>query len=101
MKYDIKNLTLEEKLRLLTGKDTWRLSDANGKLPEVFLADGPHGLRMCNEADGTTKPATAMPNLCVVASTWDPELAYLDGATIADDCIENDAQVLLAPGVNI
>jgi len=29
------------------------------------------------------------------------EMAYLDGATIADDCIENGADVLLAPGVNI
>lgn len=101
MKYDIKALTLEEKLQLLTGKDMWRLQNADGKLAEVFLADGPHGLRMYNEAEGTTKKATAMPNLCVLANTWDPELAYLDGSTIADDCIENDAQVLLAPGVNI
>ena len=101
MKYDIKQLTLDEKLHLLTGKDTWRLETANGKLPEVFLADGPHGLRMINIADRTTKKATAMPNLCVLANTWDTELAYLQGNTIADDCIENGASVLLAPGVNI
>ena len=101
MKYDIKQLTLDEKLHLLTGKDTWRLETANGKLPEVFLADGPHGLRMINIADNTTKKATAMPNLCVLANTWDIELAYLQGKTIADDCIENGASVLLAPGVNI
>ena len=104
MKYDITNLTLEEKLRLLTGKDGWRLETANGKLPEIFLSDGPNGLRMHEIKDGAAgpiKPATAMPNLSLVASTWDPELAYLDGATIADDCIENGADVLLAPGVNI
>lgn len=101
MKFDIKQLTLEEKLHLLTGKDLWRMETANGKLPEVFLADGPHGLRMHDEAHDTTKIATAMPNLSVLANTWNVELAYLEGNTIADDCLENGADVLLAPGVNI
>ena len=67
MKYDIKALTLEEKLHLLTGKDGWRLETANGKLPEVFLSDGPHGLRMHEIKDGVTgpvMPATAMPFPC-------------------------------------
>lgn len=100
MKYDIKSLTLDEKLHLLTGADRWRLTTANGKLPEVFLSDGPHGLRMMDD-DGSTRPATSMPTLSVVASTWDTEMARLQGSTIADDCIENGADVLLAPGVNI
>ena len=103
MKYDIKNLTLDEKIELLCGRNGWQLANANGKLPDVFLSDGPHGLRMhdINEKDLPTKKATAMPNLHMVANTWDVELAYLDGQTIADDCIENGADVLLAPGVNI
>lgn len=106
MKYDIKNLTLEEKLSLLIGKDNWRVYDANGKLKEVFLSDGPSGLRKIKKTDewgGTsyTIPATAMPTLSTVANTWNLDLAKLDGSTIADDCIENDADVLLAPGVNI
>jgi beta-glucosidase len=103
MKYDIKSLTLDEKLRLLTGKNGWQLSNANGKLPDVFLSDGPHGLRMHDiTKEGTpTIPATAMPTLSLVSYGWDPELAYLDGKTIADECILNGADVLLAPGVNI
>lgn len=102
MKYDIKSLTLDEKLHLLTGKDTWRLTNANGKLPEVYLSDGPNGLRMHNkENPDITNKATAMPNIHVLANSWNTELAYLDGQTIADDCIEYDADVLLAPGVNI
>ena len=101
MKYDIKNLTLDEKLRLLAGKNNWQLSNANGKLPDVFLSDGPHGLRMYDFEQGKTKPATAMPNLSVLANTWDTELAFLDGATIADECLQEGADVLLAPGVNI
>ena len=101
MKYDIKKLTLEEKMKLLTGKNSWELETANGKLPNVFLSDGPHGLRMWDTEKKETKKATAMPNIVVVANSWDKELAYLDGATIADDCIEKGADVLLAPGVNI
>lgn len=106
MKYDIKNLTLDEKLELLRGKDTWRLESANGKLKEIFLSDGPCGLRKIRKTDdwagkSQTIPATAMPTLSTVANTWNVEMARLDGSTIADDCIENDADVLLAPGVNI
>ncbi len=103
MKYDIKNLTFEEKLHLLTGKDSWQLETANGKLPQVFLSDGPNGLRMhdiTKEGLPTIK-ATAMPNIHALANTWSEELAFLDGETIADDCIEHGADVLLAPGVNI
>ncbi len=102
MKYDIKNLTLDEKLGMLCGTDAWRISTANGKLPEVFLSDGPHGLRMHDKKDpSVVRFATAMPSLSTVANSWDVELARLDGSTIADDCIDNEADVLLAPGVNI
>jgi beta-glucosidase len=105
MKYDISNFTLEEKISLLCGKDNWRLETANGKVKEVFLSDGPSGLRKrvadVNSNQIKTIPATAMPTLSTIANTWSEEMAKLDGSTIADDCIENDADVLLAPGVNI
>lgn len=100
MKYDFKKLTLEEKIAFLTGADAWRTSSANGKFHQVVMSDGPNGLRMQND-DGSTKISTAMPTLSLVAQTWDKELAYLDGETIANDCIENGADILLAPGVNI
>ena len=103
MKFDLKSLSLDEKLRLLCGRDPWQLYTADGKLPNVFVTDGPHGLRMKDYAyeKYTPKKATAMPNFCVLACTWDAELAFLDGATIADECLEKGTDVLLAPGVNI
>lgn len=103
MKYDIKNLTLQEKIDLLTGRNGWQLSNANGKLPDVFLSDGPHGVRMLDISlpDKPVKPATAMPALAMIANSWDINLAYRDGEIIADDMIELEADVLLAPGVNI
>lgn len=109
MKISIKDLTLEQKLKLLTGKDFWQIDNSSGKIPRFFMSDGPNGLRKIKEKDGLaqsgtetgTVTATAMPTLSLVANTWNEDLARLDSTTIADECIENDVQVLLAPGVNI
>ena len=56
MKYDINSFTLEEKLSLLTGKNSWQTPDANGKLPTMWLADGPHGVR--KSIDENALPST-------------------------------------------
>ena len=45
MKYDIKSLSIDEKLKLLSGKDTWSTHDLDGKLPTVTVTDGPCGVR--------------------------------------------------------
>ena len=60
MKNDIKNLSLEEKLKLLTGKTYWNTNDINGKLDYVVMADGPNGLR--KNIDGKKYPSTSMPS---------------------------------------
>lgn len=96
----LKDLTIEEKLRLLTGKNEWQTYDANGKLPSLFLSDGPSGLRMQDEK-GVVRKATAMPTECVVANTWSVEAARLHGETIASDAAEAGADILAAPGINM
>ena len=55
--FDIKNLTIDEKITLLTGKDCWRINDLNGKLPTLFVSDGPNGLRkiLCLQTLGIKK----------------------------------------------
>ena len=100
MKISINSLTSEEKLKLLTGKNCWENEDFNGKLPSVFLSDGPSGLRK-HQADYSETDTTAYPTLSSIANSWSKTAAYEDGAAIADDCIEFGADVLLAPGVNI
>ena len=101
----LKDLTVDEKIQLLTGIDAWRLTMLDGKLPEVFLSDGPHGLRrVANPKEGggdTTVYATAMPNVVNLGNSWDKDLVKLNSSTIADDCVEKGSDVLLAPGVNI
>lgn len=101
-KYDLKKFTLEEKCSLLTGANTWQTNDANGKAKAVWVSDGPSGLRMHNPKNtDETFTATALPTCHVLANTWNLNLAYEYGATIADECIYRGADVILAPGVNI
>lgn len=94
----LKSLTIDEKLTLLTGKDCWRLEDL-GKLPKLFLSDGPHGVRKM-EGDETVR-ATAFPTLSALGSTWNTSLAREMGELIAEEAIERGVDVVLAPGVNI
>ncbi|MBQ8880068.1 MAG: glycoside hydrolase family 3 C-terminal domain-containing protein [Clostridia bacterium] len=113
MKLDLSTLTIDEKIALLVGRDVWHTETASGKLPSLTLNDGPSGLRQVVDKndpaahpksikqDRGTASATAMPTLSALSCTWNPELAFLDGQVIADDCIERNADVLLAPGVNI
>lgn len=101
-KNGLKNLTLEEKISLLTGDGSWKTASANGKLKQAWLSDGPSGLRMHNPDNvSETLHATALPTCHVLSYTWDLALCYEYAQTIAEECILNGADVLLGPGVNI
>ena len=98
-------LTINEKLKLLCGKNNWQTEDLDGKIAPVFMNDGPCGLRKVHETvqgktDYTIK-STAYPAGSLVACSWNRETAKLVAEGIADDCIENEVDVLLGPGVNI
>ena len=99
-----KELTAEEKLRLICGQGFWRTDDLGGKLPQIFMSDGPVGLRTMKAGeDGKeyTVPATAYPSIQMLANTWSTACAQKMGECLADDCIERGVDLLLAPGVNI
>lgn len=102
----VNDLTLEEKLRLLTGKNTWQTSDLGGKLPSLFLSDGPNGLRKLKNPevpDGNkeTVPATAFPSAVTIANSWDVDVAKEVAGAIAQECALNDVDINLGPGCNI
>ena len=101
MKYDLKALTLDEKIALLTGDTYWTTSTANGKLDSIIMQDGPCGLRHSVTEFATANPTTLMPAPAAVASSWNRSLSRLNGEVMGDDCCERDVDVLLAPGVNI
>ncbi len=101
MKYNLKDLTLDEKIRLLNGVGSWRIYDCNGKIKEVFLSDGPCGLNRRDDKNKFSASSTSMPCTFTLANTWSREMCYLEGETIAQDAIQYGADVLLGPGVNI
>ncbi|MBP5466615.1 MAG: glycoside hydrolase family 3 C-terminal domain-containing protein [Clostridia bacterium] len=97
-------MTIEEKLRLLTGKNLWQTEDLNGKVPSITFCDGPHGLRkmLLNEnGNYYTLPSNAYPNFVNLANTWNIQATQEIAELIGEDCIENNVDVLLAPGLNI
>ena len=103
----LKDLTIEEKLRLLAGKNAWQTEDLGGKLYSVSVSDGPVGVRKTawldwsHNGENTDLPSVAYPSIEVLSQTWDAVLARKMGECLADDCIEKNIDVLLAPGINI
>ena len=93
------DFSLDERLKFLTGSTDILFYDGGGKVKRIRVADGPLGLRYV--VNGETRKATVMPSCLNLANTWDDSLAKLSSSVIADECIENDIDILLAPGVNI
>lgn len=103
MKLTTKDLTIEEKLRLVCGKDCWHTVDLGGKIPFVRVTDASMGVRMPvnpENWDGI-KPSVSYPSLQMLANTWDLETVRKYAECVADDCLDAGADILLGPGVNI
>lgn len=74
-------LTLDEKIRMLSGDGTWRTFSV-GELPAVRMADGPNGLRLSDGTTGAALPSVCFPTESMLACSWDPALLYSVGATL-------------------
>ena len=99
----IEDFTAKEKLKLLMGQDCWNTEDFDGQLYKAKVSDGPVGLRTPKWTGSRfeDQPSVAYPSTQILSQTWNKDLAYKLGAALADDCIERNVDVLLAPGVNI
>ncbi len=103
-KYTVKDLSSEEKLRLLCSNGFWYTMDFDGKLPAAAVSDGPVGLRAerKNEKGETvTLASVSYPSAQLLANTWNKDCAALLGECLADDCYEKNVDILLGPGANI
>lgn len=98
----VEELTAEQKLRLICGKNCWETVEFDG-VPAMRVSDGPVGLRTVTENDGRecAIPAVAYPSIQILANTWNTALAHELGGALADDCVERDVDILLAPAANI
>lgn len=103
----VRNLTLEQKASLCSGADNWNteaLPEAG--IPELRMADGPHGLRIQARnvnslAEGLSEPATCFPAACCAAASFDRDLLYRMGSELGRACRAAGVDMLLGPGVNI
>lgn len=98
---DLKQFTVEEKLRLLCGKDTWQTCDFNDKLPFVKVTDASMGVRTAKDDGSGDKPSVSYPSSQMLANTWNLETVRSYAECVADDCLDYGADILLGPGVNI
>jgi beta-glucosidase len=103
----IQQLTLEEKVSLISGKDFWQTMDIERLgIPSIFLADGPNGLRKQKAAAdhlglNESVKSTCFPTSATMANSWDSELLTMVGHTIGKEAVAERVSVLLGPGVNI
>ena len=100
----IEQLSIEEKIRLLTGRGMWHTFGCDGTFPELHLSDGPHGLRKQNDEATTNNDAyesTCYPTACASACSWDTEGIYEVGKALGKEAKRAEVSVVLGPGVNI
>lgn len=104
-KFTADSLTLEQKMNLLTGSNGWSIHTFGGLLPEVTVSDGPNGLRKHiideNSRGMGTYKSIAYPTVGALSNSWDKCMVRKVASLIAEECIEHNVQVLLAPAVNI
>jgi beta-glucosidase len=103
----VKQMSLEEKCYLLSGKDFWSTRSVERLgIPSVCLSDGPHGLRK-QEGEGDhlglngSLPATCFPTAATVANSWDPSLGETIGRALGEEAASQGVAVLLGPGLNV
>lgn len=103
----VAGLSLEEKVRLLSGHDAWHLEPVpSAGLPSIKVSDGPHGLRDLEGETGqvglgVSTPATCFPTASALASSWDEALVTEVGTALGREASEAGVSVLLGPGLNL
>jgi beta-glucosidase len=93
-------LSLEQKVRLLTGADFWGLhAEPEAGLRRVVLSDGPAGVR--GESWDERDSSANMPSGTALAATWDPGRVEAVGGLLAREARRKGVDVVLAPTVNL
>ncbi|KAL8297590.1 hypothetical protein RB597_007318 [Gaeumannomyces tritici] len=96
----VANLTIEEKISLLSGKDFWQTRDIPRlNIPSLRFSDGPNGVRGQRFFNGVAAACT--PCGTGLAATWDAELIEQAGRLLGRECIAKGVHVLLGPTVNM
>ena len=93
-------LSLDDKVRLLTGADNWRTCP----LPVIGLramvvSDGPAGVRGITMDE--RNPSASLPCPSALGATWDPALVQALAAALGTEARSKGVDILLAPTINV
>ncbi len=95
----INELTLDEKISLLTGFNSWysnKIPRLN--IPSIKMSDGPNGVR----GDSTSNKSSAcFPCPISIGSTWNKKLIKKVGIALGEEARDKDVDVLLGPTINL
>ncbi|MBD3213280.1 MAG: hypothetical protein GF311_11790 [Candidatus Lokiarchaeota archaeon] len=93
------DLNLEEKIRLIRGKDFWTTEAIERlRIPPFGMTDGPLGVAYHSSFKGNR---TRFPATISLASTWNKELAFKMGKAMGKETKIAGRHQILGPGVNI
>lgn len=118
----IKELTLDEKISLCTGKNFWQTQNIDRLgIASITMSDGTNGVRFqkgssneerlpfrelirgsfdTEEAIANTYPATCYPTGSAISCSWNRKLIHTVGGAIAKECKQLGIDLLLGPGIN-
>jgi beta-glucosidase len=95
-------MTLAEKVVLLSGKNNWYTAPIERLgIPSLVMTDGPHGVRTEQSLGRKQGHTTAFPTGISMAATWNPILIGKAGIAMAEETKAMDCDILLGPCVNI
>jgi beta-glucosidase len=93
-------LTLEEKVELLTGRDFWTTVPIEKiGLRRLLVSDGPSGVR--GEVWDERSPSLNLPSATALSSSWDLAMARRYGAAAAVEARRKGVDVVLGPTINL
>jgi len=99
-KASVEKLSIEEKVRLLTGEDFWTTyALPNIGLRKMVVSDGPSGVR--GELWDERSPSLSLPSATAFASTWDLDVLAQVGEVMAHEARSKNVDVVLGPTINL
>ena len=96
----VDRLTLEQKVTMLTGQDSWSLPAVPSiGLRSIVMSDGPAGVRgtSWDERD----PSINFPSPTAVAASWDRATVRSIGSGLGSEARRKGVDVVLAPTINL
>lgn len=104
----LKRMTVEEKVALCHAQAKFSSAGVPRLgIPEVWMSDGPHGVREeivwddWGPAYWANDSCTAFPALTCLAATFNPDLSRQYGVAVGEEARYRNKAMLLGPGLNI